>query len=129
MRSGVVRCMARHGNTAIALPKTRKQQSDIAVAQLEDLRRQLFRASTTPPDTHCAQPDDDTYRIIAVDAADAYGKAAFVTLNNRSGVWETLDGLHELIAMPRLRRVEIKRAGMTKIAFGDQIGEDENPVA
>src|SRR5258706_15980010 len=105
--------MSFHGKATITLPKARKQQRDIAIAKFEDFRRQLFRAGSTSPDTQCTQPGDSTNLTIAIDAANTNGEAVFVAFNYRSGIWKALDRLHEIIAVPRFRRVEIKCAGMT----------------
>ena len=49
-----------------------------------------------------------------------------MALGYRTSIWKLLDCPHKLSAMPRGSCIEIKRAGMTQIAFRDQIGKDQN---
>ncbi len=115
------------GKATIALPEPREQQRHIAVTKFEDLLAATASPGHHSPDTqiraaHVTAPDP----TLPVNSANPHGEARFVTLNDCSGVWETLNRLYELIAMPRFSRIKIKRAGVTEIALGDQISENKN---
>ncbi len=74
-----------------------------------------------PPYSQRSRPGHCAGRIAAVDPFDAHRETALVALNDGTSVRKTLDGLHELITMPSLGRIEVKRAGMTEIAFRNQV--------
>ncbi len=81
------------------------------------------------PDSQRPRPVNGTRRGAAIDSFDSDRKATLVALDDCASIGETLDGLHELIAVPLLRRVEVECVGVTQVAFRNQVGEHQNLMA
>ncbi len=117
-----------HRKAAVPLPKTASSNAILLSHSSKTSGGSCFARAPHPQTPNAPEPNNSANLASAVDSTNAHGETTSVTLDYGSRVWETLDRLHEIIAMPRFSRVEIKCIGMTEIAFGDQIGENENLV-
>src|SRR6185312_14912069 len=121
--------MTLRGKAAIALPEAGEEQCNRAVAQLKNFRRQILLARSAPPYAKLLDPGDCSGLAFAVNPSHTHCKTTSMTLDDRTGVGETLYRLDEFVTMPRLDGIEVKRVGMAHIAFRNQIGEDQYLVA
>src|ERR1043165_3957791 len=111
--------------SAAPLPQTGEQQCNVAIRQLENLRGHKLLSCRASPYAQFPHPNHRSNGPVPIDPSDSHRKTIPMTLYHSACVREALDGLHELVAMPRGGRVEIKRIGMANVSFGDEIGKHQ----
>src|SRR5262249_12097720 len=113
----------------VTLPETGEQESKVGMVEGEDRGRQVFRASTEPPETELLEPYNRARRTGAISTTDVNAVAISVASHRGHRVGELLNASDKLLTMLRARRGEVRRAGVAEVTFSNQVGQDDDLVA
>src|SRR5690242_10839202 len=104
---------------AVAVPHPREEQRDVVAMQFEGIVGDSFRIRIAAPQSLLLRPRHGPTFALPIDPTHAHAEATAIALDDCDGVRETLDRVHEVIAVKSIGRVEVERVWVTQVAFAD----------